>query len=1445
MAYGSSTDGGFGAGASYFHGDASQTDRIDISDAELLFRGHFARSGPDLVLTGQDGHHHIIPGYFASEHHPTLYAPNGAHLSGDLVDLLAGSPTPGHYAQAQQTLPADAIGKVEKVVGDATVQRNGTAVTLHVGDAVFKSDVIETGDHSSVGIAFVDGTALDLVASTRMALNEYIYDVPGAPNNALFTLVEGTFAFVAGKVAHTGNGMQIATPVATMGIRGTVGLFKSEPTVVNANLGHVWSVFLHEDIDGSHHLGRIALVDQDPNSPTFGQVFYLLDSSDYIAYLEPRGSGQPPNVRLEPITSSRQFADRHFYDDLHQIVSAYNGTNPQSGPNGGSGDNPSSLFPQQPHQENGTPPLPINFLTNGNGGDSPTTLNTNLSVPVQGGLLSNSTPSIAAPPPPSSPSTIFIWNSDGTSDWPTDPDWSTGAAPDSPIDQVIIESGTVNYDLLVDTTISSLTVDPGAILDVTSGQLTAGSLVDDGTIVVEGDPPTLVIAGPATIGSTGIMEAAGAHATLDFEGSTLANAGLVAARQGGLVDFNDEAITNESGGRIEARDRRSLVNFTNANLDNFGIVAAKHGGVIVVDGGSILNEAGAADQPSAKIVARGRGSEIDFTNVGLINAGLIGALTYGSMQFENGTVANESGATIEAVNHGTITFDADNFANDGTVLAAERGSLIVIKNDQADVDNSGIFAAKDGGAIEFKSASVVNEASSVSGDSTLPGSQIVAADGGAISFYLSQVRNLTGAEITARDHGSIEFADSGVANDGGVIAATVSGSVTFEYDHVVNENGGVIAAEHDGTVGFSNSELLNDGIGSEIKAEAGGTLAFYEDSVANVAGGVIAAEHDGSVGFSNSKLLNDGIGSEIKAETGGLVAFYEASVANVAGGVIAAEHDGSVDFSLSDLLDYGNGSELEAEAGGTLAFYEDSVANVAGGVIAAEHGGSVEFSNSELLNWGNGSEIKAEDNGTLASYEDGVVNTHGAMIVAADFGTITFDADVVTNTRASTIAATNGGVIDIAFSDVTNTHHSLIEATDAGTVVFDYACATNTGDSTIEAQGLYSTVYLEHTLVTNDGGTIAAIGSGATVELIDATIVGGTLESRDGGLIDSSAGTSTLDGVTIADGTVIQSNDDVDLKDTITVDGTATFQGPGTFTLDGPGAKIVGDAGTLDNLGTIAGAGTIGSCDGDLSLINNGTIDANVCGQTLTIGTGEPITNLGTLEAANGGRLLVDDPVTGGTALVKGGIIDFAAAADISQITFNNGAGAQYGEVVFNDPNGLDVAVNGFAGTKPTLAHSDGIALTGDWTIESETSSAGNVTLELKDGSETATFNFDSFSGTLDVTHVAGNTLITDPAPSSNSANPAVSVGGAGNDTFVFQSGVGAETITNVNPQADTTELGHLANVQEAQELAAAMMTSDGHGATPAALGHGDNLTIPGVSENHLQQHLQSLAHLH
>ncbi|MGB6348677.1 MAG: FecR domain-containing protein, partial [Pseudolabrys sp.] len=103
------------------------------------------------------------------------------------------------------------------------VVRNGAAVTVNVGDALNKTDIVQTSSDSTVGISLLDGTVMNLSANTRMALNEFLYDVSAASGNGgHFSLIQGAFAFVSGLVAKTG-GLNIETSVAVIGIRGTVG----------------------------------------------------------------------------------------------------------------------------------------------------------------------------------------------------------------------------------------------------------------------------------------------------------------------------------------------------------------------------------------------------------------------------------------------------------------------------------------------------------------------------------------------------------------------------------------------------------------------------------------------------------------------------------------------------------------------------------------------------------------------------------------------------------------------------------------------------------------------------------------------------------------------------------------------------------------------------------------------------------------------------------------------------------------------------------------------------------------------------------------------------------------------------------------------------------------------------------------------------------------------
>ena len=217
--------------------------RLVINDTHFLFTADFKKSGPDLILTGDDGKKLVIANYFNFEKHPDLVSPDGAVISAELVERLAGPEAPGQYAQAGAPAGAVVIGRVEIVSVNATVQHaNGVVDNLKNGDSLLKGDVVMTGDGEGCTLSLIDGTALNMGSNGRMVLAELTYDSQSTSNSALINLVKGSFVFVAGQVAHTG-GMRVTTPVATMGIRGTtVGTYLDAD--VNGNVYQLTATLL-------------------------------------------------------------------------------------------------------------------------------------------------------------------------------------------------------------------------------------------------------------------------------------------------------------------------------------------------------------------------------------------------------------------------------------------------------------------------------------------------------------------------------------------------------------------------------------------------------------------------------------------------------------------------------------------------------------------------------------------------------------------------------------------------------------------------------------------------------------------------------------------------------------------------------------------------------------------------------------------------------------------------------------------------------------------------------------------------------------------------------------------------------------------------------------------------------------------------------------------------
>lgn len=150
------------------------------------------------------------------------------------ICLGAGTLPPGlawSQSGSDQRLDVSPIGKVQTATGTVRIEHSSAVVVqanlptsssgdVKVGDSIFRGDLIQTGADGALGVVLADGTSFTVSSNARMEMNEFVYDPKGHSNSALLNLTKGTFTFIAGNVAHTGD-MKIDTPLGTMGIRGT------------------------------------------------------------------------------------------------------------------------------------------------------------------------------------------------------------------------------------------------------------------------------------------------------------------------------------------------------------------------------------------------------------------------------------------------------------------------------------------------------------------------------------------------------------------------------------------------------------------------------------------------------------------------------------------------------------------------------------------------------------------------------------------------------------------------------------------------------------------------------------------------------------------------------------------------------------------------------------------------------------------------------------------------------------------------------------------------------------------------------------------------------------------------------------------------------------------------------------------------------------------------
>jgi len=214
-------------------------------------------------------------------------------------------------ADSAQTAAEEPVGNVATLQGTATVTRNGANAPLKLKDDIYKGDTLQTGKGSTLIVTFTDDTTLNLSASSRIVVDNFVYQEGGNANAALINVTRGTMAFVAAHVAKTGD-MKIETPTATLGIRGTTGVVDVPEGATASSTTNNVGVKLYPDADGK--VGRIEVKARDG-----AQLGMLTQgASGFTVRGEMvRGFGMRMSVMPMVISQQQMARDRGFVQRVH------------------------------------------------------------------------------------------------------------------------------------------------------------------------------------------------------------------------------------------------------------------------------------------------------------------------------------------------------------------------------------------------------------------------------------------------------------------------------------------------------------------------------------------------------------------------------------------------------------------------------------------------------------------------------------------------------------------------------------------------------------------------------------------------------------------------------------------------------------------------------------------------------------------------------------------------------------------------------------------------------------------------------------------------------------------------------------------------------------------------------------------------------------------------
>ncbi|MQM29339.1 MAG: hypothetical protein CRU78_01825 [Candidatus Accumulibacter phosphatis] len=775
-----------------------------------------------------------------------------------------------------------------------------------------------------------------------------------------------------------------------------------------------------------------------------------------------------------------------------------------------------------------------------------------------------------------------------------------------------------------------------------------GGTTNSGVINV-GDVSTanLGVAAGHNINNTGGAINVAAGSVINQFGSTITGGAINTTGTGALVAFSSAANylsgVTLNGNMDMATNGASRQRVVNGLTLGGATVDINRNGILSFEGTSTLAGTGTivfgATGPGNRIALDGTGTTTFAagTTVRGENGSIGQAINIGGTQ----TLVNDG--TISAdVAGGTITINAHPVTNNGTLSALNGGKLVLSSN----------VTGNPGGQIVAGAGSqVLQNGVTIGGTINTSGSGLFSATSNANNY-------LNGATLNGNlDMASIASSRERVTAGGLVLNGTVdinqNGILSFEGDGGLSGNGTVIfgntgsgnriALDGNGTTTFATGTTVRGHSGTIGQAiNIGGTQTLVNDGTisADVAGGTITINTHPVTNNGTLSALNGGklvLSSNVTGNPGGQIVAGAGSQVLQNGVTIGGtiNTSGSGLFSAtSNASNYLDGATLNGNLDmASIASSRERV--TAGGLVL---NGTVDINQNGILSFeGNGG---LSGNGTVVFGATGP----GNRIALDGTGTTTFAAGTTVRGQNGAI----GAALNIGGTQ-TLVNNGLISADVAtGTITISDSVVTN--NSVLEARN-GGTLVLASNVSQGASGQIQA--DGGVVRQSGMRITGGTIASANGGVLQVISSASNYADNTTVNGVMDMATVDnsrqrvvngMTLNGTVNINKNGILSFEGTQTLGGSGSVVLGSTGAgnriaLDGTGTTTIAsgvtvrghsGSIGAAlniGGTQTLVNNGTINAELAGGTIGFNT-SALVNDG-LARAQAGTMNIGVPLSG------------------------------------------------------------------------------------------------------------------------------------------------------------------------------------------------------------------------